>query len=176
LLSTDGTRAVFEKSLPLEERDNELLAIGKQLRKPLVVSTRMFGDLVLNRKLNWFEGEANWNGGPIDLQFKTDSSGSIDTALKTAEALWSNQSRWKREVDGFAVKELLAIKNDAWLGEDELPLTADEFIGRMELMSISFSGDGSFEFWHDDGDLFWGHSIQVCGNLKDGLTNADIPG
>jgi hypothetical protein len=29
---------------------------------------------------------------------------------------------------------------------------------------------------HDDGDLFWGHSIQVTGTLDEGPTDADISG
>jgi len=31
----------------------------------------------------------------------------------------------------------------------------------MELQSISILPNGSFVFWHKDGDLFWGHSIEV---------------
>lgn len=36
--------------------------------------------------------------------------------------------------------------------------------------------DGQFEFWHNDGDMFYGHSIQISGSLKEGLTDSDIPG
>jgi hypothetical protein len=46
----------------------------------------------------------------------------------------------------------------------------------MRLKSVTVYPDGSFDFWHDDGDLFWGHSIQVSGDLLDGPTHADIPG
>jgi hypothetical protein len=46
----------------------------------------------------------------------------------------------------------------------------------MKLETISVSSDGSFNFWHDDGDLFYGHAIQVGGNLVEGPTYADIPG
>jgi hypothetical protein len=46
----------------------------------------------------------------------------------------------------------------------------------MTLESITVTPDGSFDFWHNDGDLFYGHSIQVSGNLSQGPTHADIPG
>ena len=46
----------------------------------------------------------------------------------------------------------------------------------MRLTSINTYPEGGFEFWHDDGDLFWGHYIQVSGSLDEGLTSADIPG
>ena len=73
-----------------------------------------------------------------------------------------------------AVHALLPLKNESWLGEDESTITAVQF--RMTLDSIIVHPDGSFEFWHTDGDLFWGHSIQVTSSLSEGPTDADIPG
>ena len=32
---------------------------------------------------------------------------------------------------------------------------------RMELDAIQISADGHFEFWFNDGEMFWGHSIHV---------------
>lgn len=55
-------------------------------------------------------------------------------------------------------------------------MTAEQFKARMKLEGITPHPDGPFDFWHDDGDLFWGHSIQISGNLSEGPTHADIPG
>jgi hypothetical protein len=55
-------------------------------------------------------------------------------------------------------------------------LTAGEFKKRMALDSITVVPDGSFEFWHNDGDLFWGHLIQIRGNVTEGPTDASIAG
>jgi hypothetical protein len=71
---------------------------------------------------------------------------------------------------------LLNLKNDNWLDDGEDEVTAEQFIEAMRLESIAVYPDGSFVFWHQDGDLFWGHSIQICGSLSEGLTDADIPG
>lgn len=46
----------------------------------------------------------------------------------------------------------------------------------MKLEAITVRPNGEFEFWHDDGDLFWGHSILISGDLNHGLEDADIPG
>ncbi len=46
----------------------------------------------------------------------------------------------------------------------------------MTLTSISLSHDGEFEFWYDDGGLFWDHAIVISGDLKDGPTDATIAG
>jgi hypothetical protein len=60
------------------------------------------------------------------------------------------------------------------LREDETPVTPRQFKERMTLESIAVSPNGKFEFTFDDGQLFWGHVIQVSGSLSKGPTNAHI--
>lgn len=55
-------------------------------------------------------------------------------------------------------------------------MDAAAFVGRMRLESISVDKEGNFDFWHDDGGLFFGHSIVVRGSLGEGCVDADIPG
>ena len=47
---------------------------------------------------------------------------------------------------------------------------------RMELESIEIRADGSFEFWFADGDMFYGHSIHVSGDMENGPDRADMEG
>lgn len=176
LLSTDGMRAVFEKALPLDSPDEELQHIADELQKPVVIPTERFGDLVLDRSLSWFEGDTQWNGVTVRVTFPEEQDKVPDDVLRTAESLWSDQAGWKKRIDEYVVKELLGLKNDAWLDEDETELTTEELLAAIELTSITISYDGEFEFWFDDGNLFWGHSIMVSGNLKEGLTDAGIHG
>jgi hypothetical protein len=176
VLTKDGTRAVFNEALPPSPSDREFVSIIERLRQPVIVSTARFGELVLDRRIGWFEGEAEWNGTRIEVTFLADDEGSIDDALMTAESLWTDQGKWKDRIDSYAVQELLSLKNEAWLDDDEPTITAEEFVARMTLSSITVRAGGEFEFWYDDGDLFLGHSIQVCGNLRDGPNDADIPG
>lgn len=176
LLSTDETRCVVAKRLPAPRDAKELVKAAKHLSRPLFISTRRFGELYLDRQFDWFCGEAKWNGKPVEIQIDANGTESVEHNLPTAEALWKDQASWKRKVENYAVKELLPIKNRHWLDDDEKPLTAKQFKSRMQLGSIQIHKDGEFEFWHDDGDMFLGHSIQVCGLLKKGFTKADIPG
>jgi hypothetical protein len=132
------------------------------------------GIFTLDRQVDWFTGQVDWAGQSIALNLS--ESAEAQAALKTAHALWQNQSEWHRRIQDFAVAQLLPLKNDSWLDEDDAELTAEEFQARMTLESITVKADGSFDFWHDDGDLFWGHSIQISGSLAEGPTDADIPG
>lgn len=176
LLSSDETRAIFEKAIPVDAPDEELQAISDELQKPVIVSTERFGNLVLDRSIDWFEGEAEWNGETVCVTFPVDGDKPDESALKTAELLWSDQAKWNSRIEEYATRELLEIKNDTWLEEGESELTAKQFVARMTLTSVSVSSDGEFEFWYDDGDLFCGHSIVVSGNLKHGPTDAGIHG
>jgi hypothetical protein len=62
LLSKESTRAIFARQLPSGEHDKELFTFGEELKRPVIIHTETFGDLELNRSINRFEGEAEWNG------------------------------------------------------------------------------------------------------------------
>jgi hypothetical protein len=176
MVSTDESRAIFAEKATQDADTEGLTDIAEELAKPVVITTARFGDLTLDRSINWFEGKVKWNGESIRINIHTDETQDISAGLKVAEKLWDDQRAWKEKVDAYAVQELLPLKNESWLDDDESPLNASQFKSRMTLQSISIHPDGEFEFWHDDGDLFWGHSIQISGSLDEGLTQADIPG
>lgn len=176
LLSKDETRGIFAQALRPGGDDPELVAVVRELEKPFVISTPRFGDLTLNRYVNWFEGDVAWNGQQIRLSLDTDETNEVSAGLQIAEALCDAQLDWKQKVEALAIHELLPLKNDGWLQDGEEPLTAGQFLLRMVLQSISISIGGTVEFWHDDGDMFWGHSILLSGTLTDGITNATIAG
>lgn len=176
LLSTDETRAIFASVSPHKADPSQLKEVVTELKNPVILETKRFGELTLNRSINWFEGESVWNEQVVRITFDESSLEEMPKYLTTAEKLWDDQALWKQKVDDFAVEQLLSLKNDVWLNEDESPLTAEEFKSRMTLELISIDPNGEFTFWHDDGDLFWGHSIEISGSLKDGLQRADIPG
>jgi hypothetical protein len=72
--------------------------------------------------------------------------------------------------------ELLPLKNESWLDEGEVEVSANEFKPKVKFESVTVIPDGSFDFWPLDSHLFRGHSIQVSSNPSVGSTHADIPG
>ncbi len=61
---------------------------------------------------------------------------------------------------------MIKLKNEVWLGEDEdgneePPLTSEEFAERVTISSISFYEDGSATIYCEDGDVFFGHWILI---------------
>lgn len=156
--------------------DQDLNRFLAQARQPISLDDAQFGMFTFDRSIGWFSATTRWGGQPITLNLVAENRIEAERALRTARELRHAQPSWQERIERFAVERLLALKNESWLGEDETPFDAARFGARMTLESISAYPDGSFEFWHDDGDLFWGHSILVRGNLADGPTDADIPG
>lgn len=156
--------------------DEELESILSDFLKPVELTDPVVGKLTLNKSIDQFEGSIAWFGKQIGLKIPVDESGDPSDSLRTAKVLLANMESWAAKVTDYAAANLLELKNDSWLDEGEQPITREEFIRRMQLESITAYPEGAFEFWHHDGDLFWGHSILVSGSLSKGLTDADIPG
>lgn len=172
----DGSAELLEVLTARLPPDDPLWVRAIELSKPVTREDEAFGTLQLNRGLGWWEVTATWAGETVDLQLSAEDEAGLEATLATARALWEDEAGWSERIQAFAVQELLPLKNDSWLGEDEEPLTPAAFRARMRLDAITVYPDGEFTFWHDDGDLFWGHSIQVNGTLLEGPTDADIPG
>lgn len=169
-------QALIEEFVGRDPADMELHEVLGELKKPVTHQDGFFGTFAFDRRVGWYTTSATWNGEPVDLDLSVDGPDEVDAALKVARALWEDQAAWNRRVRDHAVRYLLDLKNNVWLEEDEAELTAEQFEGRMKLESITIHPDGGFKFWHDDGDLFLGHCIEVSGNLSDGPTHAGIPG
>ena len=143
---------------------------AKDIRNPF------FGELTYDEELEWWKGLVPGTAPSVVVYVSGDDDGDPASALATGEEVCRQFPEWCGRVRAYAAATLLQLKNDSWLEEDEDEVTPEEFQSRMQLEAVTFHPDGEFEFMHADGELFWGHAIQVTGNLKEGPTDADIPG
>ena len=156
--------------------DPELEAIAARLQAPVEIDHPLFGKLVYDRRYNWFSGHTTWNQEPVEITLACEDPDHPECALATADALFQDEIGWLIRVQDYAVARLLELKNDTWIEDDEEVVSRDEFISRMTLETIAIDAAGNFTFWHDDGDLFWGHVIEIRGDLTNGPTHAGIAG
>lgn len=169
-VSEDGQRLLL-LDLPEPAFDPDLKAILEEQKKPVTFWEEGLGTFTLNRQVDWFETELDWLGGQISLVFDVgeDRAG----ALQNAKALLADAASWDERIRAYAADDLLASAND-WAEDGEI--TREQFIQRMELESIEIRADGSFEFWFADGDMFYGHSIHVSGDMEHGPDDASMEG
>lgn len=162
--------------LDINTSSSELETILVKQRKDVIYEDDFFGKFKLDRSIEWFEKEVDWLGTDISLNFDQDTTDNMKAALNIAKSLFSNQQDWDAKIRGFAASELLELKNDNWLEDKEEALTAEAFAGRITLESVQVDSAGGFEFWFGDDDIFWGHSVRVCGNIKNGPAYASMEG
>ncbi len=176
-VSPDGQRLLL-LDLPVPGFDPDLKAILEEQKKPVTFREEGLGTFTLNRQVDWFETEINWLGTEISLTI--DMEEAREEALQNAKTLLASAADWDKRVRECAADELLQNAND-WNQEmekdGETPtITREQFMERMELESIEVMADGSFQFWFADGDMFYGHSIWVSGDLENGPDEASMEG
>lgn len=148
----------------------------RQAAQPVAFTDPQFGTFTQNKALDFFEGKLDYAGRSIAVDL--DKKECIETLRWLCEDLAGVLERGAR----YAARQLLASgndwKRDAWEGEEEdfVPLTEKDFMARISLDAISFSQEGSFQLWFNDGDIFWGHVIVVGGNKEAGFTDASMQG
>lgn len=171
-VSEDGRRLLL-LDLPEPGFDPDLKAILEEQKKPVTFQEEGLGTFTLNRSVDWFEAEVDWLGSTISLTF--DREETREDCVRNARELLASAADWDRRVREYAADELVSLAND-WAGDGEEPITREQFMERMELESIEIRGDGEFDFWFGDGDLFYGHSIRVSGSLEKGPEEAEMEG
>jgi len=98
-----------------------------------------------------------------------------DFILKINQQLnWLVKS--KNLVEEVIIRDLLQLKNDNWLEENQSQLNKDEFLRSIQLTSINFSQHAEFNMLFDAGDLFEKHSINVKVGSKKEVEKATIVG
>ena len=74
------------------------------------------------------------------------------------------------------IQNLLKLKNEVWLNENELNKNNTEFLKPISLKSINCNKNLGLNLNFDDGDLFNGHSIKVNINSKREIKKVSIVG
>lgn len=122
-------------------------------------------------------GTIEIGGVPVTLRLYTDADDDLAPARRHAREVLAEFDTYSRRAEEYAVQELLPLKNDIWLDEDEeTPLTPQQFKQRMALEALVFYAEGDVTFYYQDGDLFWGHTIELGMDAAGEFLRADIPG
>ena len=165
--------AMLEKMDVLVIDNDALDVVRDELLTPVPLATP-FGVLHLERRFGSYAGEIYWDGLKVSISLNCAEQQSPDTLVALADTLISASDDWTKRAKAFAADQLMSLKNDAWQDDDEDDISRHDFMSRMTLKEISIDENGDFTFYFDDGDLFWGHSINVCGNIVEGLRTAGI--
>ena len=141
----------------------------KKENTPNTVTIKNFGKFIYNKKLNAYKLFKE----EIEYYFSADNK----EELKKVKNIFSNieLTKFIGKAKEYTVNKLLELKNDLWLEEDEKKVTKKDFKDRMKFTSLYVFSE-SANFYLDDGDLFWGHTIEVTINQNLEFSAANIVG
>ena len=182
LITAQKDNNTFESASLLKidaEPTKEEAAFLQQAALPVTFSDPHFGEFVLDKVVNSFEGSLIFDERSIPVSLNDRD------AIETLRWLCTELDAFVAKASAYAADEMLSSGNDwcydAWAseaqeGEEYTPLTTEEFIRRISLSEVSIENEGAFSLWFNDGDIFWGHAICVIGSKEDGFTDAAMHG
>lgn len=172
----NGNDFLFVEIIENKETDKEMEAILAEQTKPVIYNDKILGEFTLDKRIDLYVGEIKWLGENIELDIENYTGKRLDKVFVIANELVKEEKIWDKKIKEFAAKKLLKLKNENWLEEAEKEITIEQFIEKIEINSINISLKNNFEFYLDDGDVFWGHTIVVNGNIEKGPLRANIAG
>ena len=136
---------------------------------PKTVTIKNFGKFIYDKKLNAYKLFKE----EIEYYFSADNK----EELKKVKNIFSNieLTQFIEKAKDYTTDKLLKLKNDLWLEEDEKKIRKKDFKDRMKFTSLYVFSE-SANFYFDDGDLFWGHTIEVTINQNLEFIDANIVG
>jgi len=177
-----NNRFMLVKLLEKDVLNKDLQKLKEYYLKPVILENDM-GTFTLNRYFSWFEcNNVDWNGADILIYLEVDEN--CDETANSAMATLLKYAKDKQGFDQknreFAAKELLDLAND-WLEDNEDEdkpdkITKEMFIDNIKMSELCISPDGSITLFYDDGDMFWGHTIQIIIDENGNYDSADIAG
>lgn len=156
--------------------DSELRAIAVKLQEPAERQVQGLGRFALDRSIDLLSGRLRWRGRFVEIHVPQASETGTELAFDVARELLVRQVHWQTLLDAHLVAAMLPIYNDIWRNGNEPRLSDQSFLRTVQLTSITVFGDGRFEFWYSDGDLFGGHAIQVRGSMSRGIVESGLSG
>ena len=107
-----------------------------------------------------YQMEFDFFGDIASSTLDVSESFPMETAIMLGNQLidWYNVNR--HNVETRIIEQLLPMKNESWLEEDELPWNATDFLNSIHLVSFLVREE-RFTIWYADNDLFYGHLVEV---------------
>ena len=175
------TTYMLVRILESDVQNEKLLAYRNKLAKPLVIKTT-YGTLTLDRSMSWFSSDNIKIGEHTvfaALETDEEDGNTANGALRAFSEIADNFETFDRKNKEYAAAQLLDLANE-WLAEkedaDTEQITQEMFIASMEISELTVSPDGSVTLYYNDGDMFWGHSIEISVDADGTVSDANIAG
>jgi hypothetical protein len=154
-----------------------LLTVLAEYRTPVVIVDEQLGEYILNKDYGIFEAELFWldNEISVSLEVNIENQKSWTEAMGILRTLFEQRAQRDLEFRTYAGEQLTDLAND-WLEDKNEEITKSDFIRRISLSELTITYNGDFTAYYNDDDMFYGHIIDISGNVKSGISSANIAG
>jgi len=126
-------------------------------------------------ELKWYFVRIILWGHVVEIVFDPEiATKSLDDFIQRTNQQLNWLTKSKDSINNVIIRDLLHLKNDNWLSENQLPLKKEDFLKSIFPSSIKFSRHAAFELEYNDGNLFRGHSINVSVSSEREITDASL--
>ena len=154
---------------------------NENISKPVLLETE-YGNFELDRSLSWFSSEDIKIGDyslMVYLETDEEDGDTADGALQAFMEIAKDFESFDKKNKEGACEFLLDLAND-WLADNEDAevdeITRQMFIESISINEMTVSPEGFVTLYYDDGDMFWGHSIEIDVEADGTVSDADIAG
>src|SRR5690606_26594460 len=155
---------------------------NKQYPEPVRISAEevpaklpQYGEWTYDTISHWYTTQIEIANHSVTVCIKAISPDELDRLLVIADKRLSQ--KFYEEAIRQMQKDMLHLKNDFWLDDDEEPLTEEAFRKRISLHSLDgiyFEKDGSAEISCDDDGIFYGHTINIAVDANGNYIHAGL--
>lgn len=156
------------------EKPKKLAVKNKTIKIPSL------GELTYNDKLEWYEGKFEVENKVIEVSVYNAEQYKLEKLISFVDKQMN--AKFYKEMLINMESKIIKLKNEVWLGEDEEtgedepPITVENFRKRIAISSIVFYDDCSSSIYCDDDDVFWGHKIDINVDKNGKYKDANLAG
>jgi len=147
-------------------------------KKPEVKNTTIkissLGELIYNEMFEWYEGNFEIENHNFELSIGNTEPKKLKHLISFVDE--QMKSKFYKKILLEMEDKMIELKNEFWLGEEEPPITSEDFQKRISINSIAFNEDCTCSIYCDDDDIFWGHSIEIDVDEKGKYKDANLAG
>lgn len=140
------------------------------------IKHEILGYLQYDTECDWYESQVAFSETQISISLSIEDNAKVESMFTRASSVVRQLKHYSKDAKEYAVEQLLKLKNETWLDEDDKFLTSEEFKNQMALEGLVFSPDGEVEFYYNDGNLFSGHCILITMDKDSCFIDASIFG
>lgn len=156
------------------EKPKKLEVKNKTIKIPSI------GKLTYDEEIECFEGKFKVENKVIEVSVHNAEPKELALLISFVDK--QIIAKFYDEILLHMESKMVNLKNDAWLGEDdetgedEPPMTKQNFRKRISISRIVFYEDCSSSIYCNDDDIFWGHTIEISVDVNGNYKDANLAG